>query len=51
MLNVNNFDEGKRKRNVFKDPIRPGDHRIKVINTLLLAIKVQYYNSGCKIHF
>lgn len=30
VLNVNNFDEGKRTRNVFKDPIRPGDHRMKV---------------------
>ena len=30
VLNVNNFNEGKRTRNVFKDPIRPEDHRIKV---------------------
>jgi hypothetical protein len=30
VLNVNNFHEGECTRNVFKDPIRPGDHRMKV---------------------
>jgi hypothetical protein len=30
VLNVNNFHEGKHTRNVFKDPIHPGDKRIKV---------------------
>lgn len=37
VLNVNNFDEGKRTRNVFKDPIRPGDHRMKWLQDEFLS--------------
>ena len=29
-LNVTNFESGKHSRNTFKDPIRPGDFRLKV---------------------
>lgn len=36
-LNVTNFDEGKHSRNTFKDPIRPGDFRLKVCDWLSYA--------------
>ena len=37
-LNVTNFDEGKHTRNCFKDPIRPGDFRLKVVLSLLAIL-------------
>ena len=41
VLNVN-FVEGKCSRNVFKDPIRPGDHRIKVSCRNLIFVSVYF---------